>query len=120
MNLVDEAVHRVFGLRPLYRGTGHEHRAFGLREKFKRLANFNAIGGGARRGGANARDDDVVVFDLAHENVHGDLEERRARGARNRMTNREFDVFGDAIALVASVRVLRDGAHHADVVHFLE
>jgi hypothetical protein len=120
VGLLEEAVELARGARPLDAGSGHQHRTLAGLEDLDRLADLVAIGGEARRIGPDSRHHHLILLDLAHEDVHGDLEKGRTRNARHGVAHRQLDVLGDPVGLVDRVGVLGDGSHHTDVIHLLE
>ena len=116
----DEAVHLLAGPGPLDAGAGHQHRLLRLLEQLDGAADLVAIGREPRRIGADARNLDLVVLHLRHEDVHRDLQVGRAGNPRHRVANRQLDVLGNPMGLIDGVGVLGDGPNHADVIHLLE
>ncbi len=117
---VEKLLKLLLRVRPLHARPRHHHRPLRVGEDFERRLDLVVLRRHQGRRSANRRKFDVFLIDVVHEDVHRDFEKRRARDAGDRVAHGQFDVFGNALRVVAGARPLGDGLHQRDVVHLLQ
>ena len=120
LGALDEGAHFVFGARPAHALADDDQWAFGCLQRVQRLVDILRQRLRARRVGDGGGLMDLVLLDLAQDDVVGHVQIACAGAAIDRVAHRHFHVERDAVDVLDGVGELAERGGDVDLAFLLE